>query len=130
MWIQFLRSLFGLVFQVDIIFVFVFFIRGTLFALGMLKPKVRMNESLCAKENSSGAQWHNARLFVSGKHCKIILGKEEKRKFRRRESQEVVYFINVKHTNFSPKPKRNKKKLPKHRSYEKLVRKTLMKLTP
>ena len=33
-------------------------------------------------------------------------------------------------TNFSPKPKRNQKKLPKQRSYEKFVRKTLMKLTP
>jgi len=33
-------------------------------------------------------------------------------------------------TNFLTKPERNQKKLPKQRSYEKFVHKTLMKLTP
>jgi len=52
--------------------------------------------------------------------------------FNRIGSHPTVNFINVKRANFSyeimaQKPKRNYKK---GRSYEKFVRKTLMKLTP
>ena len=41
-----------------------------------------------------------------------------------------TFYAQIFHTNFSPKPKRIQKKLPKQRLYEKCVHKMLMKLTP
>jgi len=46
------------------------------------------------------------------------------------ESISSTLYARVFRTNFLPKPKRNQKKLPKQRLYEKCVRKMLMKLTP